>query len=432
MSNFQLRKTYRNEIYNYRPSWVLRWGITVSFLFLAIIIVVSAFIKYPEIIMANAEITTINPPVHLLARVNGKLERILVKEDQPVTEGEILATLESPVSLEHLLDLNHYLNLIDSLISQGVQHFPEPSYFSDKLALGELQHSYSEVLMNYNKLYNYHFLNFHELELSSKQEEHANELKYKDLLVEKGRILNQQLDLSYQDFRRDSLLYIDGIIPEKEFGKSRQQNDLQYRSLLTDLHMGIAASQSTSARLRREIDNIIVRDKETQLQLRLQLQQNIRLLRAAIKVWEQNHLLISPINGRASFTEYWNENQNVGIGNIVVSVLPEDDMLVKTRIQFPILNSGKVKAGQRVNIKLENYPHQEFGMVVGEMGSISKIPSGAFYSADVLLSDGLVTSYGDSLPLIQQGMGKAEILTEEVSLLMRFFNPIKAVFDEHL
>src|SRR5690554_2372959 len=196
--------------------------------------------------------------------------------------------------------------------------------------------------------------------------------------------------------------------------------------------MGIAASESTTAKLQREIENILILDKENKLQLRLRLQQDIHLLRAAITVWEQSYLLISPINGRASFTEYWNENQNVSAGSIVVSVLPEDDILVKTRIQFPILNSGKVKAGQRVNIKLENYPHQEFGMVVGEMASISKIPSGAFYSADVLLSDGLVTSYGDSLPLIQQGMGKAEILTEEVSLLMRFFNPIKAVFDEHL
>jgi len=432
MANPHLRKTYRNEIYNYRPSWILRWGITVSFLFLFIIVAVSGYIKYPDIIIASAEITTINPPVHLLARVDGKLEKILVEEGDPVVGGDVLALLESPVSLEHLWDLNHYLTLIDSVINEGVQHFPEPAHFSDKLKLGELQHSYSEVLMNYNKLYNYYYLNLNELKLRSKEEEFVNELKYRALLQEKEVVLKLQYDLAYQDFSRDSLLYTDGVIPEKEFARSRQQNDLQYRSMLTDLHMGIAVSQSTSARLSREIENINVQDKETQLQLRLQLQQNIRLLRAAINVWEQNHLLVSPINGRVSLAEYWKENQNVSAGSIVISVLPEDDLLVKTRIQFPVLNSGKVKTGQRVNIKLENYPYQEFGMVVGEMGNVSKVPNGSFYRADVLLLDGLVTSYGDSLPLIQQGTGKAEILTEEVSLLMRFFNPIKAVFDEHL
>jgi multidrug resistance efflux pump len=432
MANPLLRKTYREEIYNYRPSWILRWGITASFIFLAGIIAVSGFIKYPDVIMANAEITTINPPVHLLARMDGKLEKVLVGEGDPVTAGDILAMLESPVDLEHLLVLDKLLNLLDSLVSNDVPDLIDPSNFSNKLLLGELQHSYSEVLMNYSKLYNYFFLNFNELELRSKEEEYTHELKYQELLMEKGKVLKQQFELAYLDFKRDSSLYTDGVIPEREFAKSRQQNDLQYRSLLTDLSMGMANSQTASARLRREIEHIAARDKETQLQLKLQLQQNIRLLRAAMNTWEKNYLLVSPIDGRASFTEYWNENQNVMAGNIVISVLPKEDIQVKTRIQFPILNSGKVKPGQRVNIKLENYPYQEFGMVVGEMGAISKIPNGSFYRADVRLVDGLVTSYGESLPLTQQATGQAEILTDEASLLIRFFNPIKAVFDERL
>lgn len=432
MANHLLRKTYQEQIYNYRPSWILRWGITVSFIFLFIIVVVSGFIKYPDVIMANAEITTINPPVHLLAKLDGKLEKILVAEGDPVTAGEILATLESPVDLGHLLILDEYLDLMDSVIDNDIPTLIDPFQFSNRLQLGELQATYSEVLINYSRFYNYIFLNLNELELKSKEEEYINELKYQELLLEKGRVLKQQLELAYLDFIRDSLLFADGVIPEREFARSRQQNDLQYRSMLTDLNMGIANSQTSSARLQRDIDNTTVRDKETRLHLKLQLQQNIRLLRAAINTWEKKFLLISPIDGRASFTEYWDENQNVRAGNIVISVVPEEDIQVKTRIQFPILNSGKVKPGQRVNIKLENYPYQEFGMVVGEMGGISKVPNGSFYRADVRLMNGLTTSYGESLPLTQQATGQAEILTDEVSLLMRFFSPLKAVFDEHL
>ncbi len=81
----------------------------------------------------------------------------------------------------------------------------------------------------------------------------------------------------------------------------------------------------------------------------------------------------------------------------MVSVVPEDDMMVKTRIKFPVLNSGKVKVGQRVNIKLENFPHQEFGMLVGKMGNISTVPNGAYYSADVILPKGLMTSLVEPL-----------------------------------
>src|SRR5690606_27147540 len=160
-------------------------------------------------------------------------------------------------------------------------------------------------LINYSKLYNYFSLNFHELELKSKEEEYVNELKYHQLLLDKGEVLKQQFDLAYLDFRRDSLLFMDGVIPEREFARSRQQNDLQYRTLITDLNMGIASSRTASARLQREIDHLTVRDKETQLHLKIQVQQSIRLLRAAINTWEKNYLLISPINGRASFTEFW-------------------------------------------------------------------------------------------------------------------------------
>jgi len=427
-----LRKTYREEVYNYRPSWVLKWGITISFLFLMLIVSVAGFIKYPDVIIANAELTTVNPPVHLLAKLDGKLERVLVQEGERVTAGNILATLESAVNFEHLLLLDEYLDLMDSILLEDMLPLIDPVYFSHQLQLGELQNMYAEVLVNYSKLYNYFALKFNELDLKLKKEEYDNELKYRVLLLEKGQVLQQQSDLAYLDFKRDSLLYADGIIPEREFAKSRQQNDLQYRSLLTDINMSVANSQSTSVRLEREIESLTIRDKEARLQLKMQLQQNVRLLRAAINGWEQTHLLISPINGNVSFTEYWNENQNVKTGAIVISVLPEEDVRVKTRIQFPILNSGKVKTGQRVNIKLENYPYQEFGMIVGEMGSISKIPNGSSYRADVLLKNGLITSYGDSLPLVQQAIGQAEILTDEVSLLTRLFNPIKAVFDERL
>lgn len=432
MSNFPLRKTYRNEIYSYRPSWVLRWGITFSFLFLTIIVVVSGFIKYPEIITANAEITTINPPVHMLARVDGKLENILVQEGEHVSKGDILAVMHTPVNMKDVWLLAGYLETIDSLLSLDTSNYPAPSIFSDKLVLGELQSPYSEVLINYNKLYHYHFLNFKELDLKSKKEEYENEMKYQGLLLEKNQILNHQLDLAYHDFLRDSLLYADGVIPEREFAKSRQQNDLQYRSLISDLQMGMVVSQANSAKLQREMENILFQDKDYQIQLNIQLKQNIRLLRAAIHMWELNYLFISPINGKVSFTELWNKNQNLSTGSVVVSVVPEDDMIVKTRIKFPVLNSGKVKVGQRVNIKLENFPHQEFGMLVGKMGNISTVPNGAYYSADVILPKGLMTSYGDRLPMVPQGTGKAEILTEEISLLMRFFNPIKAVFDEYL
>ena len=72
------------------------------------------------------------------------------------------------------------------------------------------------------------------------------------------------------------------------------------------------------------------------------------------------------------------------------------------------------------------------GMLVGHLAGISEIPNELMYSADVILEGGLITSYGEKLPRVQQLMGNAEILTDDLSLLMRFFNPLRAIFKEKI
>jgi HlyD family secretion protein len=89
--------------------------------------------------------------------------------------------------------------------------------------------------------------------------------------------------------------------------------------------------------------------------------------------------------------------------------------------------AGKVKVGQQVNIKFLNYPHIDFGMVMGVIKSISLIASDNNYTVEVDLPDGLKTSYGEELPFSHQMQGYAEIITEDIRLLERIFKPIKSI-----
>lgn len=57
---------------------------------------------------------------------------------------------------------------------------------------------------------------------------------------------------------------------------------------------------------------------------------------------------------------------------------------------------------------------------MGHLSKISEVPNELLYSADVVLDKGLITSYGKRLPKVQQLKGDAEILTDDLSLLMRF------------
>jgi hypothetical protein len=90
-----------------------------------------------------------------------------------------------------------------------------------------------------------------------------------------------------------------------------------------------------------------------------------------------------------------------------------------------MLRSGKVKPGQKVNIKLSGYPYLEYGMVRGVIKSKSLVASRDAYIIEIDLPDGLTTLYGIKLDFAQNMQGTAEIITEDLRLLQKIVNPFR-------
>ena len=112
-------------------------------------------------------------------------------------------------------------------------------------------------------------------------------------------------------------------------------------------------------------------------------------------------------------------------------VAPEEESLPVGTALLPLQGSGKVKAGQRVNLRLNNYPDQEFGYVKGKVKSVSPLPTAeGMYVVDIALPDGLTTNYGKTLPLTREMKGSAEIITDDLRLLERLIMPLRKIFME--
>ena len=77
--------------------------------------------------------------------------------------------------------------------------------------------------------------------------------------------------------------------------------------------------------------------------------------------------------------------------------------------------------GQKVNIKLDNYPFNENGMLQGIVNSVSEVSNKDAYALDVILTNGLLTSYNKTLVYKEEMKGKAEIITKNSSVLDRIF-----------
>ncbi len=429
MTEIELRQSFHDKMNNYRPSWILRWGLSWTFVFFCVLILVSGFIKFPDIVPAKAEITTINPPAHLVSHVNGKIKKVLKREGEKTIPNEALVLLESTIKWDDIKILENKLLSVEPILTQdNKQRLYPPEYLDPDLKLGEIQSYYADFLNAYCELYRFFDLNIykHEKDAIIKQIEIQN--KYYNQQKKKKFLMEEQFGLIKNKLHADSVLYLSGGITKSELDDSYGKY-LQFETTLADITMNIINGYSILKQLEHDLIKIETERKSKEQILYNEVNKRIQLLKSSLDNWKKNYVLTSPIKGMVSYTIFWVENQNVRAGDEVVSIIPEDTLDVKVRIQFPVHNSGKVNNGQRVNIKLDNYPYHEFGMLIGKVQHISKVPNQQMYSGDVILENGLTTSYKKKLPFDQELVGNAEILTDDISLLSRFLGPIRALFN---
>jgi hypothetical protein len=144
----ELRSEEVNEILSKRPAGIIRYGLTVIALLGVLGLIASWYIKYPEIIKGNVMITTEKPPLKVIPRSSGRLQKLLVKPNQLVKQGDFLAEIENTTRLENLSvlqtlskQLKNYLQNTSSKVS-----FP-----SNDLTFGDLQNEYNSLLKNYQE-----------------------------------------------------------------------------------------------------------------------------------------------------------------------------------------------------------------------------------------------------------------------------------------
>lgn len=93
------------DIMSFIPNHVIRWGLTVIFILFAMLVVGSYYFKSPEIIRAPMILTTKNPPVSLISKSTGKIDRLFATDGQNIGEKGNIALINNPTDFTHYLIL---------------------------------------------------------------------------------------------------------------------------------------------------------------------------------------------------------------------------------------------------------------------------------------------------------------------------------------
>jgi len=426
-AKIELRSEEVKEILGHVPHWIIRWGIFLFFLCFALIIAGSWIFKYPYILTPEIYITTENPPHHVIARYDGRIAHLLVKDNTLVKSNQILALIENPAIYSDVVELKSHLDSFN-IIRAGKEDYLTYVFPSD-LLLGDIQSHYANFLKLYEDLQQFISLNYHQKKINALKEEISRYNNYSKRLKIQSNILAQEEKLAVNQMKRDSILHSQGMIPEADLEKTKTLV-LQKRYNLEQSYITQASNRIEISKLEQQILDIGLQQNQEKNKLELTLNEAYDNLSAQITLWEQKYVMRSPVNGIISFTKIWSENQNVRNGDMVMSVIPEEQGEIIGKINLPVTGSGKVKTGQRVNIKFANFPYMEFGMVRGAIRSISLVTNDRQYSVIVELPEGLKTNYGINLDFNQDMQGIAEIITDDQRLIERVINPVKSVIQK--
>mgnify|MGYP000257160976 CR=1 FL=1 len=425
--DIELRCEEVQEILTRPPHALVRWGITVFFIMVALFFIGGCFFKYPDKISAEITITTEHPPVWTVARNSGKIKELYHKDRDSIRMEEIIAVLENPARTEDVLLLERELdsfNPADSSVCN--RQFPE------KLVLGSIQGDYAVFLKCLTDYRNFLLLNLYEQKIEATRKELQEYRNYIKHLNRQAELDREQVKIASTVHSREKLLFNKGLTAQSEYEEAEQAflNKQQGRE---QLMTSISSAKIQEAQLQQNIIEAQMERRREANNLGIALKTAYNDLRVGINDWKMSSLFISPANGILSYNHIWQENQNVNSGDKVFSVVAGETGNIIGKIKLPVKGSGKVIPGQRVNISVTGYPYMEFGFLTGKVVSVSLLADDeSIYTVTVSLPQDLHTSYGKSLEFKGELSGMAEVMTDERSITARLFSPLKYLWEKYL
>ncbi len=424
-SNIKLNERYDIEaLIGSPPGWAMRWGLTAMLAVLAMLLGIAHFVRYPDVVEARAMLTTQHPPIRLAAKASGKIAQLKVANGQAVQSGDLLAVLENPARLQDVA-------LLDSVLQQLMLE-ETAAYLELRLPsvmqLGPLQSSFANFSQRHKDLRYFLAQDINFLKITNLQKQIEDVLVLNKSLFRQERILKEEVDLTLKNVERDSQLLTTNAISKLEFEKS-QSFWLTKRRELEALRAGTSHNNLRVREMQAQILDLQQVQSDGKSQKLLDFRSEVERLVGEITIWKQTYLMIAPVSGEVALTKTWSEQQQVEAGTEVLTIVPIDgsgEIIAKATLQGS--RSGKVREKMPVNIRLDGYPYQEFGVLNGTVQRIASVPGEQGYEVDISVPAYLKSSYGKLIPFRQEMQGTARIVTEKRSLLQRILDRILAAF----
>lgn len=408
-----------DDVITTQPHWFIRIGMGLFLLFFGLVVVLSWLVKFPTVVRGPLSMTSVNAPKSVLVKSTSRLTAVLVHEQEYVRKGQALAFLENAADNAQVLRLAGHLDSLAhgaAAVEPG-RNMRKPTYFPAQL--GELQAKYQVFAQACSQLYSLRAGGFFAKKEHLLRAELATLHLGQRNLTQQNQLYQHDWQLAREELASQQSLARKGVIAAADFRREQSR----------EIAKQFPVKQAESARLHNLTDQ---RAKEQELLDLAKLEQDhtdayvqsLNTLRSALDEWKSKYVLVAPDSGRVNFAGILEVSQVVR-ANQEAFFISARSATYYGEMLVPQQNLGKVKVGQRVLIKLDGYPFNEYGFVNGRIAYLANIPTPRGFLAKVALTNGLRTSYGKQIVFRNRISAQADILTEDTRLLERIFYQIR-------
>ncbi|MEZ4888003.1 MAG: HlyD family efflux transporter periplasmic adaptor subunit [Chitinophagales bacterium] len=414
LNRIQIRSDEVQAILSYIPRWIIRWGITVIFVVVAMLFGMAAYVQYPDIVYGRAALTTQSPPTAVIARTNGKLTNLKIEDGDEVQKDEVLAVIDNPTTYEAFLKLQKQVNAWEKLKVTAFSTASKPSI----KGLGNLQTTYSQLLKGISDYQDWAQLKTNKKRKEAIEEEIENYKKLRDDMNRQYQLIQEDIALIKKNMDRYETLADSGDVSKME-AEAERSRWLQQKRMAENIKMQQQQYNSQIASLETQIVTYSSDSDLRKLQLESNITTTLNSLKGELEAWEVTFIVKAPVSGKASVPPTSKEQKTVQSGEEILTIVPKNAGKIFALVHLEAMGLGKVETDQDVNIKLDGYPHSKFGLLKGKIATIDPIPRDNMYRTEIELSKGLITTFNDTLVFKQDMTGTAEIITKDATVMER-------------
>src|SRR5579871_516425 len=407
------------ELISYKPHWIIRKGNAIFFWVLLLLLAFTWFIKYPDIVKGSLKLSAINAPKLLIAKTEGKLQKLLVSNEQQVVQGQPLAFMQSTADHRQVLNLQKSIYAIEPLITKDSLEILLSNPFPLFDELGEIQPYYQDFQNTLKETLQILANGFYQQKKQALQKDLSFLSAIQENIEKQKQLTQQDYELQQKEYAANESLARDKVIAPLELNQNKSKVIVKQQSLQqmsAQLINNEIAAQAKKKEI-MELQKFIIDQQQ-------KFSSALLTLKSKTEEWIQHYVIEAPEAGKILFTSFLQENQQIAGGQELFYIQPQQSSYYGQMMASQI-GLGKIKPGQKVLIRVESYPSNEFGYLTGIVDYISTVPTPRdSFLIKVDLPKGLKTNYDKTVFFRNNLSAQAEVITDNRRLFDRFLGQL--------